>query len=86
MKYNRIMKTDKNILRLQAGPDLQQRVFSPGFSFYSALPEAEYCRQMDFSGRDRSSRPFDKQPEGGIRRGQINKERIRRFPALAMHA
>ena len=72
MKYNLIMKTDKNILRRQAGPDLQQRVFFSDFSFYAALPEAEYCRQMDFSGRDRSSRPFDKQPEGGISRGQIN--------------
>ena len=86
MKYGRTMKMGKNNLWLQERQDLQHRVFLSDFSFYAALPEAKYCRQMDFSGRDRSSRPFDKQPEGGISRRQINKERIRRFSSLAMHA
>ena len=37
--------------------------------------------QMDFSGRGSLSRPVDKQRDGGISRGQIIKERVRRFPA-----
>ena len=72
MKYNRIMKNGQENSKAAGRTGFAAKSFFPSRSFYPALPEAEYCGQMFFSGRDKSSRPFDKQPEGGISRGQIN--------------